>query len=110
MEQTIQRLARKLRATGIESAGHDTRFVVEGARGGRLTVSVEGAQQRLMAVLKDGDGLVRCTLDVAPVRSVTEDAQFPHRVTLHVGNLLVHLDSEPTLAVEVLSAIEGSPR
>jgi len=103
MEQTIRRLAKVLGATGIESAGHDTRFVVEGGPGGRLQVSVEGAQQRLMAVLKDAEGVVRCTLDVAPVRAVTEDKQFPHRITLHVGNLQVNIDSEPTLAVEFIS-------
>jgi hypothetical protein len=106
MEQTIQRLARKLGATGIETAGHDTRFVIEGGQGGRMQVSVEGAQQRLMAVLKDAQGIVRCTLDLAPIRAVTEDKAFPHRVTLHVGSLLVHMDSEPTLAVEVVSAAD----
>jgi hypothetical protein len=103
MEQTIRRLAKVLGATGIESAGHDTRFVVEGEQGGRLQVSVEGAQQRLMAVLKDGEGVVRCTLDLAPIRAATEDKHFPHRVTLHVGHLMVHIDSQPTLAVECLS-------
>ena len=107
MEQTIRRLAKVLGASGIESAGHDTRFVVEGAQGGRLQVSVEGAQQRLMAVLKDAQGVVRCTLDLAPIRAVTEDKQFPHRITLHVGSMAVHLDAEPTLAVECLSEKEA---
>ena len=107
MEHTIRTLARKLGATGIESSGHDTRFVVEGAQGGRLQISVEGAQQRLMAVLKDGQGIARCTVDLAPIRAVTEDKAFPHRITLHVGTILVHIDSAPTLAVEVVSASDA---
>ena len=107
MEHTIRTLARKLGAMGIESSGHDTRFVVEGGEGGRLQVAVEGAQQRLMAVLKDGQGITRCTVDLAPVRSVTEDKAFPHRVTLHIGSILVHIESAPTLAVEIVSAVVG---
>ena len=107
MEHTIRTLARKLGATGIESAGHDTRFVVEGSHGGRLQVSVEGAQQRLMGVLKDAEGIARCTIDLAPVRSVTEDKAFPHRITLHIGTVLVHIDSQPTLAIEIVSAADG---
>lgn len=107
MEQTIRTLARKLGATGIESAGHDTRFVVEGAEGGRLQVSVEGAQQRLMGVLKDANGIARCTVDLAPIRSVTEDKAFPHRITLHIGSVLIHVDAQPTLAIEIVSATDG---
>ena len=101
MEDTIRRLARVLGASGIEHAGHDTRFAVDGAEGARLRISVEGQQQRFMAVLKDANDVVRCTVDVAPVTHVTEDPAFPHRVTLHVGAVHIQIDSQPTLAVEV---------
>jgi hypothetical protein len=103
MEQTIERLTKVLGASTIESAGHDTRFVVEGPGGDRLQVSVEAAQQRLMAVLKDAQGIARCTIDLAPIRHVTEDKAFPHRVTLDVGPFQVHIDARPTLAIEVIS-------
>ena len=107
MEHTIRTLARKLGASGMESAGHDTRFVVEGTEGGRLQVSVEGAQQRLMGVLKDANGIARCTIDLAPITHVTEDKAFPRRITLQIGTVLVHIDAEPTLAIEIVSAADG---
>lgn len=103
MEDTIRRLAKVLGAQGLEGAGHDTRFFVDGDDGSRMKVSIEGAQQRLMAVLLDAHGVVRCDLDIAPVKKVSEDAGFPGRVTLHVGTMLLHLDSKPTLAVELVS-------
>lgn len=103
MEDTIRRLAKVLGAQGLESAGHDTRFYVDGADGSRVKVSIEGEQQRLMAVLTDAAGVARCDLDVAPIKKVSEDPEFPGRVTLHVGTMLVHLDSKPTLAVELVS-------
>jgi hypothetical protein len=103
MEQTIRRLAKVLGATSIESAGHDSRFMVEGKQGGRMQVSIEPDRQRIMAVLKDASGIIRATVDLAPVTHATEDPDFPHRVTLRVGNILVHLDAEPTLAIEVVS-------
>lgn len=105
MEQTIQRLAKVLGASAIESFGPDSRFAVEGEQGGRLQVSVRGAQQRMMAVLKDAQGIVRCTLDLAPIRSVTEDPAFPHRVVVHIGHVDVQIDAEPTLAVEVITSL-----
>jgi hypothetical protein len=79
-------------------------MVVLDPGGGRLQVSIEGGQQRLMAVLKDKDGNTRTTVDLAPVTHATEDKSFPNRVTLHVGRLLVHFDSTPTLAIELASA------
>jgi hypothetical protein len=103
MEHTIERLTKVLGASAIESAGHGTRFLVEGKDGARLQVSVEAAQQRVMAVLKDASGTVRSTLDLAPVRHVTEHKRFPHRVTLHVGQLRVQIDAAPTLAVEIVT-------
>lgn len=103
METTISRLAKILGASGLEGSGHDARFAVEGARGGRLKIAIEGAQQRFMGVLMDEAGVTRATIDVAPVTSVTEDPNFPGRVTLHFGKILIHIDSKPTLAIEVLT-------
>lgn len=103
MNDTIRHMAKILGASGVEGAGHDARFSVEGARGDRLKVSLEIDTQRLMAVLTDSAGVTRCTLDVAPVAKAIDDLKTPGRVTLHVGKLLVHLDSKPTLAIEVLS-------
>ena len=48
-----------------------------------------------------------CVLDLAPVTHVTEDKAFPHRVTLQVGTVLVHIDAQPTLAIEIVSAADG---
>jgi hypothetical protein len=101
MDFTYQRLAKVLGATAVEGSGPNARFMVHGPAGGLLKVSVEGNEQRVMAVLTDAAGVTRCTLDVAPVTHATEDAAFPGRVTLHVGNLLIRLDSQPSLAVEV---------
>ena len=103
MRDTVRHLAKVLGATGTEGAGNDARFAVDGADGARLKVSVEGDAQRLMAVLVDPRGVTRCTLDVAPVAKAVEDASTPGRVTLHVGKLHVHLDSRPTLAIEVVT-------
>lgn len=103
MEDTVKRLAKVLGATGLESMGHDVRFAVDAADGSRLKVSIEGNQQRFMAVLLDSKGVTRSSLDVAPVKKVTEDAAFPGRVTLHVGTLMIHIETKPSLAVEVLT-------
>ncbi|MEW6430266.1 MAG: hypothetical protein AB1730_02055 [Myxococcota bacterium] len=103
MEDTTKRLAKVLGATGVESMGHDVRFSVESKDGTRLRVNIEGQQQRLMAVLTDANGVTRADLDVAPVQKVTEDPAFPGRVTLHVGAQMIHIDSQPTLAVEIIS-------
>ena len=105
MQETTRRLARVLGANGVEAQGNGARFEVDSADGARLKVSVEAGRQRLMAVLVDGKGVVRADLDLAPIQKVTEDPGFPGRVTLHVGALRVRLDSRPTLAVEVLSAV-----
>jgi hypothetical protein len=103
MEDTTKRLARVLGASGIESMGHDVRFMVEAVDGTRLRVNIEGQQQRLMAVLTDAAGVTRADLDVAPVQKETEDPSFPGRVTVYVGAQLIHIDSKPTLAFAFMS-------
>lgn len=103
MEDTTKRLAKVLGATGVESMGHDVRFSVESKDGTRLKVNIEGQQQRLMAVLTDANGVTRADLDVAPVQKVTEDPAFSGRVTIHVGSQMIHIDSQPTLAIEFIS-------
>lgn len=104
MDDTTKRLAKVLGASGVESLGSDARFAVDGADGSRLKVSMEATHQRFMAVLCDAKGVTRTDIDVAPVQKVTEDPAFPGRITLHVGTLLIQIDSKPTLAVEVLTA------
>lgn len=103
MDSSVSRLAKVLGASGVESAGHDARFSVDGPEGSRLKVSIEGDQQRLMGVIVDGAGVTRVTLDVAPVTHVTEAPGFPGRVSLHLGKTIIHIDSQPTLAIEVVS-------
>jgi len=103
MDNSVSRLAKVLGASGLESAGHDVRFSVDGAEGSRLKVSIEGDQQRLMGVMVDAAGVTRVTLDVAPVTQVTEAPGFPGRVTLHLGKTVIHIDTEPSLAIEVVS-------
>jgi hypothetical protein len=104
MDDTTKRLAKVLGASGVESLGNDVRFAVDSSDGARLKVNIEGTHQRLMAVLLDAKGVVRADLDVAPIQKVTEDPAFPGRVTMHVGTLLIQIDSKPTLAIEILSA------
>lgn len=106
MELTVSLLAKTLGATGVESAGGDARFAVQGKQGGHLKVSVSARQQRFMCTLTDGAGVVRSTVDVGPVAHVTEDPAFPGRVTLHVGRNLIHIDTLPSLAIEIASVIE----
>jgi hypothetical protein len=103
MEATIRRLAKVLRASAIEASGNDARFSVEDDTGAKLHVSIEGHQQRVMVTLRDGGGVVRCSLDMAPVSEAFEEPKFPGRVTLRVGNQLIHVENEPTLAVEMES-------
>jgi hypothetical protein len=103
MEATVARFAKILGANEIDIAGHDVRFAVDGPAGGRLRCSFEGDQQRFMGVLIDATGVTRCSLDLAPVSHVTEDRNFPGRATLHVGHTRVHIDSQPTLAIEIES-------
>ena len=103
MDSTVARFAKVLGANEVQVAGHDVRFAVDGSEGGRLRVSFEGDQQRLMGVLIDGKGITRCTVDVAPVTKVMENPSFPGRVTLQVGHCLIHIDSKPTLAIEIES-------
>jgi hypothetical protein len=103
MDSTVARFAKLLGATEVNIAGHDVRFAVDGAQGGRLRVSFEGDQQRLMAVLIDGAGITRATIDVAPVTRIDEDRGFPGRITIRTGHALIHIDSKPTLAIEIES-------
>jgi hypothetical protein len=103
MESTIRRLAKVLGASRLEASGHDARFSVAGDQGASLKVSIEGESQRVMVTLKDGDGIVRCSLDLAPVSEAFEEPQFPGRITLRIGNQLLHLENEPNLAVELES-------
>lgn len=103
MDDTTRRLAKVLGASGVESMGHDVRFAVEADDGSRLKVNIDGQHQRFMAVLSDPQGVTRADLAVAPIQKVTEDPAFPGRVVMHVGGLLIQLDSRPTLAVEILS-------
>jgi|JI6StandDraft_1071083.scaffolds.fasta_scaffold433560_2 hypothetical protein len=106
METTVSLMAKTLGASGVESAGSDARFAVEGHDGSVLKISVEGRQQRLMAVLIDAAGVTRASVDVAPVSHTVADPAAPGRITLHVGKQRVHLDSRPTPAVEIVTAEE----
>lgn len=104
MEASIQRAAKVLGASAVQGAGPNFSFASQGPGGDELAVSMSGAQQRLMAVLKDAAGVTRGTVDVGPVSHVTEDPEHPGRVTVHVGHVLVHLDSRPTLGIGIVSA------
>jgi hypothetical protein len=103
MDSTVARFAKVMGASEVQVAGHDVRFAVDAGEGGRLRVSFEGDQQRLMGVLIDANGVTRCSIDVAPVAKVVEDRSMPGRVTLHIGHCRIHIDSKPTLAIEIES-------
>lgn len=107
MESTISRMAKRLGATSVEAIGHDARFAVVGAAGDRLTVSLEGQQQRFMAVLIDAQGVTRTSVDVAPVNRVIEDESVDGRVTLVVRRLAIQIDTQPSLAIEINTIEEG---
>ena len=107
MESTISRMAKRLGATSVEAIGHDARFAVVGAAGDRLTVSLEGQQQRFMAVLIDAQGVTRASIDVAPVNRVIEDESVDGRVTLIVRRLAIQIDTQPSLAIELSTVEEG---
>jgi hypothetical protein len=104
MENTIRRMAKILGASAVESSEHDARFEVAHVSGARLRVSLKSEQQRLMAVLQDSGGQTRCTVDVAPVAHVTEDAGTPGRATVHIGRMQIHIDSQPLLSIEIISS------
>ncbi|MFO0555926.1 MAG: hypothetical protein U0271_46540 [Polyangiaceae bacterium] len=106
MDTTVSLMAKTLGASGVESSGSDARFSVESADGSRLKVSLEGRQQRFMGVLIDAAGVTRASIDVAPVSHVKDDAAYPGRITLHVGKQLVHIDSRPTIAMEIVTQVE----
>ena len=103
MEETIKRLAKVLGASALEAAGNDARFTVEDGTGAKLHVSIEGHQQRVMVTLSDSAGVVRSSLDLAPISEAFEEPKYPGRITLRVGNQLLHLENEPNLALEVES-------
>ena len=103
MEDTVRRLAKHLGASSVEGTGHGASFMIEDGQGAQLRLNIEGTGQRVMAVLDDPDGTTRCSLDLAPVSEAFEDADFPGRVNLRVGNQLVHIDSQPSLGIEVES-------
>jgi hypothetical protein len=103
METTVRRLAKILGASGVEGAGHDARFLVEGVNGDCLRISVEAQQQRLMAVLQDSAGRTRTTVDVAPITRVTEDINASGRATVHIGRMMIHIDSDPVLSIEIVT-------
>jgi hypothetical protein len=103
MEITYQQLAKVLGADAVECYGPDVRFAVHGSDGAALKVSIEGHNQRFMAVLTDAAGVTRCSVDIAPVSRVVEAKGFPGRVTLLAGQLKISFDSKPTLAVEIES-------
>lgn len=104
MMETVSRMAKILGGTGVEGVGHDARFLVEGKDGSRLRVSLEAVQQRFIGELVDASGTTRVTLDVGPVSLVTEDEKrAPGRVTLHFANTLIFVDSQPTLAIQVIA-------
>ena len=106
METTISRMAKRLGATSVEAIGHDARFAVVGTNGDRLTVSLEGQQQRFMAVLLDAQGVARVSVDVAPVNRVAEDESVDGRVTVFVRRMAIQIDSKPSLAI-AFSTIES---
>jgi hypothetical protein len=107
MEATVSLLAKILGAKGVESSGPDARFVVEDAQGGRLKCSINGRTQRFMGALIDAAGITRVSVDVAPVSHVKEDVSVAGRVILQIGKTLILVDSQPTLAIEVVTASDA---
>lgn len=107
MDSTIRRMATILGASGVEASGHDASFEVASASRERLRVTLQGDSQRLMAVLQDPTGKTRCTVDVAPVARVTETPAAPGRATVHIGRLQIHVDSQPSLSIEIVSTDAG---
>lgn len=104
MLETTRRMTHVLGGTALEQLGSDARFVVDAPDGSQLKVTIEGRQQRVLAVLRDGKGVVRADIDVGPVLKATEDNLHPGRVTLHVLSLRIHLDSQPELGVVVCNS------
>lgn len=103
MENTIRRLTKILGASSVEASGHDVRFSVEDNDGAKMHVSLEGQQQRIMVTLRDSANIVRCSFDLAPVSEAFEEPRYPGRITLRIGNQLLHIENEPNLAVELES-------
>lgn len=96
-------LAKALGATQVTSAGAEVWMLVEDEARAALKISVDAGHQRVMATLTDGHGIMRNTVDVAPVSHVREDPAFPGRVALHVGTLQIRIERHPTLAIQIVS-------
>ncbi len=79
-------------------------MLVEDESRAALKISVDARRQRVQATLTDGGGVMRSTVDVAPVSHVVQDPAFGGRVLLHVGTLQIRIDSKPTLAIEIISS------
>jgi hypothetical protein len=103
MKETIRRLTKVLGASSVEASGHDCRFSVQDDSGTKLNVNLEGDRQRVMVTLRDSNGVVRCSLDMAPVSEAFVEPDYPGRITLRVGGQLLHIENEPNLAVELES-------
>lgn len=103
MEETIRHLTRVLGAKNVQAAGHETMFAVEDEKGAKLRCSITGTTQHMMLVLVDPNGTTRTTLDVGPVTEAFEEPDTPGRVTLRVGNQLVHVDGQPSVGIEIES-------
>lgn len=107
MEETIGRLTRVLGAVAVETSKEETSFVVVDGAGAQLRCTIAPATQRLMVVLVDPLGTTRCSVDVGPVTGCFEAPDVPGRVTLRVGQQLVHLDGRESVGIEVESGQAG---
>lgn len=103
MEETIRRLTRILGATSVQAAGRDSMFEVRDARGAILRCDIRLSTQHVMLVLLDPGGVTRCSIDTGPVSEAFEQPDVPGRVTLRVGNQLIHLDGQPSVGIEIES-------
>lgn len=103
MEDTTRRLTRVLGATSVQAADHDSMFEVRDARGAVMRGDIKLSTQHLMLIVIDPDGTTRTSLDIGPISEAFEQPDVPGRVTLRVGNLLVHLDGQPLVGVELES-------
>ena len=104
MIETTRRMMHVLGGGGLEQLGSDVRFVVDAPDGSQLKVTIEGRQQRVLAVLRDATGVVRADIDAGPILKATEDGAHPGRVTLHVQTLSIHLDTQPELRVVICNS------
>jgi hypothetical protein len=103
VEETIRRLTRILGATNVQAAGHDSMFEVRDQHGAVLRCDIKLSTQHLMLVLLDPTGVTRCSLDMGPVSEAFEHPDVRGRVTLRIGNQLIHLDGQPSVGIEIES-------